>query len=77
MEIIAKETKEVEKVLGKTSKEYAYALIDKIESMCDYKGDSVPDELVRMLAQLAIDAVIVETNGKEFYVKAKESLYPS
>ena len=59
--------------MERTPKEYANALVDKLESFRDYEGEEIPYDLVRKAANLSVDMLIQET-GKKFYYEVKEEV---
>jgi hypothetical protein len=60
--------------MERTPKEYADALIEKLESFSDYEGNVIPYDLVRPIARLSVDMLIQET-GKKFYYEVKEEVH--
>jgi hypothetical protein len=59
--------------MERTPKEYANALVDKLESFRDYEGEEIPYDLVRKAANLSVDMLIQET-GKKFYYEVKSNI---
>jgi|TARA_R110000764_G_scaffold12717_1_gene37128 hypothetical protein len=65
---------EIELIGGRTPKQYARALINKIESFEDYEGEKVPGDLVSVIAHLSVDMLIRETD-KKYYYEAKSNIH--
>ena len=65
---------ESELVGGRTPKQYARALVNKIESFEDYEGETVPGGLVSIIAHLSVDMLIKETD-KKYYHEAKSNIH--
>ena len=67
------ENVESELVGGRTPKQYARALVNKIESFEYYEGETVPGGLVSPIARLSVDMLIQET-GKKFYYEVRDEI---
>jgi hypothetical protein len=59
--------------MKKTPKQYANALVDKLESFRDYEEDQISYDLVREAANLSVDMLIQET-GKKFFYEVKKHI---
>ena len=59
--------------MERTPKEYADALIEKLESFSDYDGEEIPYNLVRKAAHLSVNMLIQET-GKKFYYEVRDEI---
>mgnify|MGYP003652218896 CR=1 FL=1 len=59
--------------MERTPKQYANALVDKLESFRDYEEEQIPYDLVRKAANLSVDMLIHET-GKKFFYEVKEHI---
>tara|TARA_R110000796_G_scaffold43027_3_gene105909 strand:- start:64 stop:246 length:183 start_codon:yes stop_codon:yes gene_type:complete len=60
--------------MERTPKQYANALVDKLESFSDYEEGRIPCSLIRVIAHLSVDMLIQET-GKKFYYEVKSEIH--
>jgi|TARA_R110000744_G_scaffold170914_2_gene289256 hypothetical protein len=59
--------------MERTPKQYARALVRKIESFENYEGETIPNYLARTVAHLSVDMLIKET-GKKYYRDVKSEI---